>query len=170
MTNITNKSKFKTLLTSITLLLSAPSIAEDSVTILFGGYSSHQTEYAKEYKYNADHNLFGIVIDDKYTLATLENSYYNRSYLMAYNHNLWEDNLLGVDLGASVQVGLITGYKSKMQMGDLYLGNELSVHIMPIISMSYNINTKWSVGLDQSIMPTVGGWVYFNNFNVKLRF
>ena len=28
----------------------------------------------------------------------------------------------------------------------------------------------WSVGFDQSIMPTKGGWVYFNNFNVKVQF
>lgn len=152
------------------LFLSQVSYAADSVSVLFGGHSKHFTDYAKEYRYNETHNMIGVMWDDKWVLSTFENSYYNRSVLLAYNHTYYEDRILGLDLGASVSVGLVSGYKNKLQMGDLYLGNEISIHIMPSFHIGYHLTKDISLVLNQSFLPASGGWIYFNSFALKYKF
>lgn len=77
---MTNLLSVKTkLLLSMSILLVAQQAFADSDThsigLLFGGFSSHMTSDADYYKFNESHNMVGVVLDDKYILATLENSY-----------------------------------------------------------------------------------------------
>lgn len=163
----------KLLLTIFLLFVSQLALADSdkhSIGLLFGGQSSHMTSDAEYYKFNESHNMVGVILDDRYILATLENSYYRRSNLVAYNHTFWDESLLGVDLSASVSVGLVTGYKDKNEMGDMYLGDGLSVHIMPTLRVEYKLNNVWTIGFNQSIMPARNGVIYFNNFLVSMKF
>lgn len=142
-----------------------------SIGLLFGGFSSHMTSDADyHYKFNESHNMVGVVLDDKYILATLENSYYRRSTLVAYNHTFWNENLLGVDLSGSVSVGLITEYNDRNEMGDMYFGEGVSGHAMPTLRMEYKLNNTWTGGFNQSILPARNGVIYFNNFRVSMKF
>lgn len=165
--------KTKLLLATSMLLVSQQAVADSdthSIGLLFGGFSSHMTSDADYYKFNESHNMVGVILDDKYILATLENSYYRRSTLVAYNHTFWDENLLGVDLSGSVSVGLITGYNDRNEMGDMYLGEGVSVHVMPTFRMEYKLNNMWTVGFNQSILPARNGAIYFNNFTVSMEF
>lgn len=149
-------------------LLSTPTYADElSVGVLFGGHSSHMTSDADWYKFNESHNMFGVILDDKFILATLENSYYRRSNLVAYNHTFWNESVLGVDLSTSVSVGLITGYHDRNEMGAMYLGNHVSAHIMPTLKVSYKVSDNLKIGFNQSLLPADHGVIYFNNFVVE---
>lgn len=172
MTNLLSV-KTKLLLATSMLLVSQQAFADSdthSIGLLFGGFSSHMTSDANYYKFNESHNMVGVILDDKYILATLENSYYRRSTIVAYNHTFWNENLLGVDLSGSVSVGLITGYNDRNEMGDMYLGEGVSVHVMPTFRMEYKLNNVWTVGFNQSILPARNGVIYFNNFIVSMKF
>lgn len=52
----------------------------------------------------------------------------------------------------------------------MYLGEGVSVHVMPTFRMEYKLNNTWTVGFNQSILPARNGVIYFNNFIVSVKF
>ena len=142
----------------------------NEVSVLFGGYSKHFTGDADWYEYNQSHHIKGIVINNKYILATFENSYYNRSTLVAYNWQLWDAEWNDFTFGASVSTGLVTGYNSYNEMGIAYLGGGLSIHILPTFSVGYNITNNLTFSLDSGILPANEGVVFTNNFRLTYKF
>lgn len=142
----------------------------DEVSVLFGGYSKHFTQDADWYEYNQSHHIKGIMINNKYTLATFENSYYNQSVLVAYNWHLWDAEWNDITFGASVSIGLVTGYKSYSEMGIAYLGGGLSVNILPTFSIGYNITNNLTFSFDSGILPASEGVVFTNNFRLTYKF
>lgn len=168
--------KCKTLALTLLIALSSTTAHSESlngideVSVLFGGYSKHYTEDSDWYKYNQSHHIKGVTINNKYTIATFENSYYNQSVLVSYNWHLWNAEWDDVTFAASVSTGLVTGYKSYSEMGIAYLGGGLSVHILPAFSIGYNITDNLTFTLDNGLLPASEGVVFTNNFRLTYKF
>lgn len=78
----------------------------------FGGWSIHEKNYLKYrngkriYNINEDHNFIGLQYN-KWLIASYENSFYKRSYLVGYEFYSKE---IFKNITANVKVGFISGY------------------------------------------------------------
>ena len=140
------------------------------VDLIFGGYSSHMLELDYDYKFNESHNMIGLIYNDDLTLVTFENSYYNRSILLSYKWDLYEYDINSqVKIGLSVSTGLVTGYTAD-QVGAAYLGGGVSLHVLPALSISYQITNDLAFHIDNGVIPADNGIVYTNNFRLSYKF
>jgi hypothetical protein len=168
--------KYKT--TALALLLSLSSTTAhsealsgiESVALIFGGWSNHQTEDSDWYNYNEDHDIKGIMFNNEYSVAVFENSYYRQSVLFSYNWRLWDASIYNLNIAASINTGIVTGYESYNEMGIAYLGGGLSVHVMPTLHVGYQLTNKFEIGVDFGWIPSNNGYVTTSSLNLTYKF
>lgn len=168
--------KCKTLTLTLLLALSSTTAHSESlngidgVSAIFGGWSKHFTKDASWYDYNETHSIKGVMINNKYTLAVFENSYYRQSVLVSYNWKLLDEEFGDFKLGASVSTGLVTGYENYNEMGIAYLGGGLSIHIMPTLNIGYQLTNYLTLGADIGMFPANEGVVITSNLRLTYKF
>lgn len=142
----------------------------DSVSLIADAYSQHHISGEDNSLFNSRHDMKGLIINDKYVMATFENSYYNRSNLVAYNWKFAEYQATDkITINGSALVGLVTGY-SKDQVGAAYLGNDLSVYFVPTVSTEYSFSENTSIVFDFGIIPADNGAVTTQTLRFKFSF
>lgn len=158
------------LLTALTLTTAATMAHADNVSLIADAYSQHHINGEDNSLFNSRHNMKGVIINDKYVLATFENSYYNRSNLIAYNWQVAEYQVTEkISFKGSAVVGLVTGY-SKDQVGAAYLGNDLSVYFVPTVTTEYKLSEDLSLALDFGVIPADNGAVTTQTLRLKFSF
>ena len=89
--------------------------------------------------------------------ATFTNPMNERSYLLAYNWNVFTAEDENVYLKANIATGFVTGY-SDSEM-DILSAGDLTAYVAPSVSMGYKIDSSSSIGIDLNITPVKGGTV-----------
>lgn len=160
-----------TKIAAITLTLCPLSAMCDDteISLVFGGYSKHYTSYNDVIDYNESHHIKGIMWKD-FTLATFDNSYNRTSVMAAYNWRYASYDWDRVTIDFSVNLGLVSGYISREEMGPAYLGDGLSLYVLPMASVSYQLTDKLTFTLDNGVLPAAGGVVFTNNFRLTYKF
>ena len=156
---------------TITLLSSTQVFAsevETKLTLIGGGWSQHHSNDS-EFVYNDHHNMIGVMIDDTYVVSRFNNSFYNTSYVVAYNFNLYDFSVGDLEVGFDIAGGLVTGYE-KYQLRKAYICDNLGIYVMPSLTASYNISNDFSVGLTMGVLPYKHGIVTTQFVNISYRF
>ena len=138
---------------SLSALASQYSIVTSiNTTHLKYGYDHNQ------YEFNEDNNLIGFEVQNgksQYSIATFENSFFNRSYSINYQRDIYSYKKLHLNLGLS----LIHGYneedtlKSKTEpnvvyvfQNKTYIGSGLT--LSPTLSIEYKFSPHLSTEID----------------------
>lgn len=162
--------KILTMAAAISLAISTHSHADTAVSVIFDAKSQHYIKDEDNSLYNGDHHMKGIVIDNKYVFATLENSFYNRSYMVGYNWEFanWDINHR-LNVSANAMLGLVTGY-NKEEAGATYINKHVSLYALPSIETSYRVTKDISLSVNFGMLPAVNGVVMVQSFKVNFTF
>lgn len=161
-------------LISVFLLLNSFQLKAENFSLLFGGWSNHQkAEYKvvntdKKIKYNENHKMIGIKFNN-FVLSTFKNSFYNQSIIMGYDYKLTGFKIheyLNIQVGAVV--GLVEGY-TKIQINKAYIGNNISLYVLPKISSVFKINNKLSLSVDNGLIFAKNGYVLTTSLNLTFK-
>ncbi len=180
---------------TISLIIST-SIKADELEILIGGWSYHSNneylylkhdqpnhdQFIKEVKagkklkgvdfeikkYNESHKMIGFKYNN-IIASTFKNSYDNRSYLLGYNYNALEFNIIGLKQKANIMIGLVHGYKES-EAGEAYIKNGFSLYVLPSLNTEFYSNDRFSFSVDTGILFASGQLVLTNSINIKIKF
>ena len=163
----------KTLLIAATLALLSSNNAlssevDSKVTLIGGGWSQHHSNDSG-FVYNDHHGVVGVMIDDSYIISRFKNSFYNTSYVVAYNFNLYDFSVGDLDVGLDIAGGLVTGYE-KYQLRNAFICENLGLYVMPSVTASYDISSDFSVGVTMGVLPYKHGIVTTQFINISYKF
>ena len=143
-----------------------PTVQAADIGVIFGGWSKHSV--SDDYNYNESHNAIGIKYNN-FVLSSFTNSYNNHSVVAAYSYDLASSTFKGFTQTASVIGGFVTGYE-KYQTGAAYLGNGISLYLLPTIATSYKINDTYSFAVDNGLIISDNGTVLTTTLRLNIKF
>lgn len=123
----------------------------DELTVMGGGWSKHVGSADYIPLMNSNHELKGIGYNG-FTLAQFTNSYYKKSTVVAYNHDLSSHWFNKVNIRTSLALGVITGY-SKDEVA-VMLTDRLSLYVLPSTSISYQLTSDMALGFTIGLIPS----------------
>ena len=177
-------------------LITSTLIKADELEILIGGWSYHSNneyiylnkkqkdhdQFVEEVKagnkqlhvdfeikkYNESHKMIGFKYNN-IIASTFKNSYDNRSYLLGYNYNALEFDIIGLKQKANIMIGLVHGYKES-EASAAYIKNGFSVYFLPSLNTEFYNNDRFSFAIDTGILFASGQLVLTNSINIKIKF
>ena len=154
--------------TILVLLSTSANAAIDKITVSGISTSQHNTK-GTDYVYNSEHDMFGVMVNDKYIISKFKNSYYERSYAVAYNFNLFEANYGDFEFGADFALGLVSGY-NRDQLKQAYFGNGIGLYSFTSLTAEYNITKNVSVGVTLGFLPYMYGVITTQHLTLSYKF
>lgn len=148
-------------------LTSVSSVQASELTVLFGGWSNHQIK-DNDYNFNQFHNILGIKYNN-IIVTTFENSYYNRSHLLAYQYDIFDYKVNRFSQSFSLVGGVVTGYTAD-QVGAAYLDNNLSLYLLPTVTTSYHLSKDLKLSIDNGLLLADNGYVVTTNLSFSIKF
>ena len=151
----------------LALLSYAGKAQADTVTLIGGGWSQHLGQ--DQSQFNQSHNATGLIYNDQYMLARMENSYHNETVIAAYNFKWYTLSAGNLDLQFNTAAGLSHGY-TRDQVGSANIGGKFSLYVLPHIAARYWLTDSIAIGAELGAIPHGDGVVTTQTISLSFKF